>query len=329
MWQYRSLVRIFLAAASLLSIVPAHIGSGDSVQARNTESVIESISPELPAGVSVSIVGFDTFVRVEAKGHDVLVKGYEEEPYLRISKEGTVQVNDSSMTTVLNSDRYANVDISTFAKSDIPKWRTIRTDGTAMWHDHRSHWMSPKPPAVVDTKGTVLTWTIPITVDGKTSEVNGSLYLRDEATKAWWVVSVLAVIASVLLALGRRRLVLPLLAAVSLAGVAVGTLEFTGLSGEARITPVLLLFSGGALVLSAVNFVVRRVSTNTYYEDALNAGVGAMLAIGMWLCIEQVSTAYVPGLDSPWMARLVLTVMAGVGVSAIVNGVLRITRIND
>jgi hypothetical protein len=54
-----------------------------------------------------------------------------------------------------------------------------------------------------------------------------------------------------------------------------------------------------------------------------------MMLVGMWLCIDQVSTAYVPGLDSPWMARGVLTVMAGVGISAVVNGVLRIARIND
>lgn len=322
-------MRLFLAAASLLSVAPAHIGSGDSVQARNTESVIESVSPALPSGVKVSIVGFDTFVRIESQGHDVLVEGYEEEPYLRISKDGTVDVNDSSMTTVLNSDRYANVDLSTFVKSDIPKWRTVRTDGVAMWHDHRSHWMSPKPPAVVDNKGTVLTWTIPLTVDGNTVAVNGSLYLRDEASKLWWLVAVGAVIASVLLAMSRRRLVLPVLMAVSLAGIAVGALAFTGLSGEAQITPVLLLFSAGAFVLSVVNAVVRRLSANTDYEDALNAGAGAMMVIGMWLCIEQVSTAYVPGLASPWMARLVLTTMAGVGISAVVNGVLRIAKINN
>lgn len=322
-------MRLFLAAASLLSVAPAHIGSGDSVQARNTESVVESVSPALPSGVKVSIVGFDTFVRIESQGHDVLVEGYEEEPYLRISKDGTVDVNDSSMTTVLNSDRYANVDLSTFVKSDIPKWRTVRTDGVAMWHDHRSHWMSPKPPAVVDNKGTVLTWTIPLTVDGNTVAVNGSLYLRDEASKLWWLVAVGAVIASVLLAMSRRRLVLPVLMAVSLAGIAVGALAFTGLSGEAQITPVLLLFSAGAFVLSVVNAVVRRLSANSDYEDALNAGAGAMMVIGMWLCIEQVSTAYVPGLASPWMARLVLTTMAGVGISAVVNGVLRIAKINN
>jgi hypothetical protein len=75
--------------------------------------------------------------------------------------------------------------------------------------------------------------------------------------------------------------------------------------------------------------LVRRLSGNVDFEDALNVGVGAMMLVGMWLCIEQVSTAYVPGLDSPWMARAVLTLMAGVGISAVVNGVLRIARIND
>lgn len=305
------------------------MGSGDSVQPRNTESVIESVSPELPQGVAVSVVGSDTFIRLQTEGHDVLVEGYEKEPYLRISKTGVVQVNDSSMTTVLNSDRYANVDVSNFVRSDIPKWRTIATDGIAMWHDHRSHWMSPKRPAVIDTKGTVLTWDIPITVDGTVHSVRGSLYLRQQATVLWWLITVVAIGLGVWAALRRRQLLTVALIAVSLFATVVGILEFAGLSGEARITPVLLIFAGGALAISLINNAVRRFSSTEYIGWALNAGAGALLAVATWICADQVRAAYVPGLDTPWLARLAVTAMAGIGIVAIVNGVFRTIRIED
>ena len=90
-----------LSLLSLVAFTPAHLGSGDDVQPRDTVSVIESVVPALPATVRVSIVGGDTFLRIESDGVPVEVHGYDDEQYLRISAAGRVEVNVNSTTSVL------------------------------------------------------------------------------------------------------------------------------------------------------------------------------------------------------------------------------------
>ncbi len=305
------------------------MGSGDAVQPRNTQSVIESVTPALPKDVKFSIVGSDTFVRVESVGHDVQVQGYEDEPYLRIDKVGTVQVNDSSQTTVLNSERYGNVDLTEFKKSDIPKWRTIATNGIAMWHDHRSHWMNPVKPATIDDKGTVLQWTIPITVDGVVTKVDGALYLRDSPSLLWWLVSLMSLLLAGILALKNPRTLRLATLLLSACGVLVGTLELIGLPTGARITPILLMFSASALVLSAIAFVGQRIRIASHIAAAMSAGAGGAMLVAVWLCSDQVKSAYVPGITQEWAARSTLTAMAGFGVVAIIDAYVRIARGSD
>ena len=319
-------MRVVLALVSLVSFVPQHMGSGDSVQARDTQSVIESVTPSLPGGVKVSVVGSDTFIRIESRGHNVQVPGYENEPYLRINKNGVVQVNDSSQTTVLNGNRYGSVDLSTFKKSDIPKWRTIATSGIAMWHDHRSHWMSPIRPAVIDDAGTVLKWTVPVIVDGVQTQIRGTLYLRAEAPMMWWGIALLALLLAVFVSSWNSRALRMLVVLIACLGVFVGAQEFIGLPTGARITPVLLLFSIGATLLASASLVGERWKMPSHVSASLNAGAGAALLVAVWLCVGQVRSAYVPGLDAPWIARTTLTAMVGVGVVAVVDAFIRITK---
>ena len=317
-------MRFFVGLLSLLPIAPAHIGSGDSVQPRDTVSVIESISPALPAGVQVSIVGADTYLRVESRGVAIEVPGYEGEPYVQIDVDGRVQINDGSMTTLLNSERYGNVELSSFVASDVPKWRTIATNGIAMWHDHRSHWMSPLRPATIDDKGTVQSFDIPMVIGGINTTISGTLYLREKASIGWWLFGVAALVGAFVLSLARRRAFFRAIAVVSLVGTGVGAAEYMGLPDGARITPVLLLFSLAASAIAALSLVNRFQKNGGLVAMSMNAGAGATLAITAWLCADQVRAAYVPGLDAPWLARIVVPVMFGAGIVAVIDGVMRI-----
>jgi hypothetical protein len=318
-------VRIVLALFSMVSFVPQHMGSGDSVQARDTESVIESITPALPDGVKFSIVGADTFVRIESRSHEVQVNGYENEPYIRINKSGRVQVNDSSQTTFLNSNRYGFF-FSNFKKSDIPKWRTIATNGVAMWHDHRSHWMNPIRPATIDDRGTVLKWSVPVVVDGAKTTISGTLYLRAQASGAWWLVAFVSLLAACVLAVKKPRAMRGVVIAISFCGVVVGAQEFAGLPSGARITPILLLFSLGASLLATAAWIGNRWRMPAHVSAALSAGAGAALLVAVWQCVGQVRAAYIPGLTDMWTARATLTAMVGVGIVAIADAFLRITK---
>ena len=320
-------MRFVLGLLSLLPLAPSHLGSGDSVQPRNTESVIESVIPALPAGARVDIIGGDTFVRLRTENHTVIVPGYEGEPYLRFEKNDEVFINDASPTTALNGDRYGNVDMSAFVEGADAKWRRIATNGTAMWHDHRVHWMSPKPPAPIDDEGTVLTWKIPIMIDNVPTIISGTLFLRQEASMAWWLIGMVALILSVVLTLAKSRILHLALLAVAIVGVVVGMTQLLGLPNGARITPLLLMFSSGAaLIATASLFVSRTTKVPQYVALAMQAGIGATFVVCAWLCFDQVRAAYVPGVGPAWIVRSLIPIMLGMGVVSMIDGVTRVLR---
>ena len=326
MEQYRSGVRLFVGLLSLLPLAPAHLGSGDSVQPRNTVSVIEKISPAVPGGVKIEIVGGDSFVRLTAIGVRAEVPGIENEPYIRINEDGLVEINDASMAAVFNGDRYGGMDTSRMKPSPVPKWRTISVEGIAMWHDHRIHWMSPTEPPTIDDKGTIQPWKIPLTIAGKETVVSGTLYLRDQASIAWWFLIIPTAAIAVFLSLVRRRAFFALVVGVSLLGVVTGLLEFTGLPKGAQITPVMLMFCAGAAAI-AIAAAIRLIRTGAMHiAVSLNAGAGAALVVCAWLTADQVRAAYIPGIDAMWLARTAIPVMMAVGLVAVIDGVTRIIR---
>ncbi len=320
-------MRLILGLLSVLPFPAQHMGSGDSVQPRDTVSIIKSVAPALPNGVDVDIVGSDTFVRVRSVGHDVMITGYQNEPYMHITTTGDVFVNDGSQTTLINGNRYGDVDTSNFVESPTPVWRKIGTNGTAMWHDHRVHWMSPKRPAPIDTLGTVVEWKVPFSVDGVATTMTGTLFLREKASVLWWLAGFAALLCAVVLSVRRRREFFVATFLMSLVGVVVGVIQYVGLPSGARITPLILMFSASASVVAAVSmFMQCRGTSSQHIAVSLNAGAGATLVVCAWLCADQVRAAYVPGIDQQWIVRMLIPVLLGVGFVATIDGVTRIMR---
>ena len=300
---------------------PTHLGSGDDVQPRNTEAVVTTVSPALPEGVKVDIVGADTFVRVRSDGHVVAIPGYEQESYIEISSTNEVRVNVNSITYLLNQTRYG---------SDVPEvttdqvtWETVSTNGEYMWHDHRVHWMSQKPPATINDDGLIQTWVIPLTVDAQDVIVSGELYLRDAASRLWWGVGVIMLIATVALSVLNRRALVTLLLGISTAGTIIGALEFLGLPGEARITPLMFIFSVVALSLSAVA-IIADTKNRSVVVDPLIAGIGLTFLVLTWQVRDQVRAFYIPGLEAEFLARILVPSIFGAGIVALVDGVKRV-----
>lgn len=320
-------MRLMMGLLSVLPFPAQHMGSGDSVQPRDTVSVIESVKPALPDGVKVDIVGSDTFVRVQSVGHDVMVTGYKNEPYMHITTKGEVFVNDGSQTTLINGNRYGNVDTGSFVESPNPVWRKIGTNGTAMWHDHRVHWMSPKRPAPIDTAGTVLEWKVSMSVDGVPTTVAGTLFLREKSSVLWWLTGFSALLCAVVLSVYRRRAFFVLTFLMSMLGVVIGAMQYLGLPDGARITPLILMFSTGAAVVAATSMMMqRRGQASQHIAVSLNAGAGATLVVCGWLCADQVRAAYVPGIDQEWLVRVLIPALLGIGFVATIDGVMRIVR---
>lgn len=307
---------------------PGHLGSGDSVRPRDTETVIESVVPSLPSGVVVDVVGSDTFLRLRSRGHAVEIPGYEGEPYVRIDADGSVWLNAASSTSVLNGDRYGNVDLSSFVPSAEPRWDKIADDATVMWHDHRSHWMSPKTPAVVDADGTVQEFAIPVRVDGTVHTVNGTLYLRHRASLWWWASGILATAVMVALALLRRRLAAVVTIATGGVASVVGVVQWLGLPAGARVTPLLAVFGALAASIGTAGVVVSRGGAvrARLVGASMHAGAGAMLVAVAAMTADHVRAAYVPGLGWEWVVRVLVPVVLAVGVVAAIDGAWRVVR---
>ena len=137
--------------------------------------------------MEAEIRGGDSFLELTVdEGHTVIVEGYEGEPYLRFSPDGTVERNLLSTATYLNDDRRgAGVTIppeATEADADTPpEWEKVASGGQYAWHDHRVHWMDASPPDIdrgERVAGEYDPWRVPIVVDGAAGRGAGHPHLR-------------------------------------------------------------------------------------------------------------------------------------------------------
>ncbi len=164
------------AVLVLISAAPAwgHEGNPDY------RSVIDRVTPKVP-GVSFEVLSYDSYFQLlDQHGHEVVIYGYEDEPYARVLKDGTVQVNERSPAYFLNDTRYPTTEVPPSADAKAPpRWKTVDDSGTFLWHDHRMHYGSEAtPPQVKDTskKTKVYDYEIPLRIDGRKGAIDGTLY---------------------------------------------------------------------------------------------------------------------------------------------------------
>ncbi len=204
-------VALLAVFALLAPATPALAHGGNP----NYRSVINRVEPVLP-GLNFEVLDYDSYMQlVDRGGHAVTIYGYDGEPYARILRDGTVQVNRRSPATYLNDNRFAEVTVPPIANAKAaPLWKTVDDSGTFVWHDHRMHYMSPATPPQVTDKGKktkIFDYTIPLRVDGKKGSIDGTLYWVGSAntSKLPFVLAGLAIVliggGLVLLARRRRR----------------------------------------------------------------------------------------------------------------------------
>ena len=171
--------RAAFAVVAVLVACPAAAGHGDGA-ARGFTSAVTSLQPE-PAGLSAQVLAGDDQLRVRNDTtQEVVIQGYEGEPYLRFDAAGGVFRNANSPATYLNEERYGGVDVPATASKDAePDWKRVARGRFYDWHDHRIHWMSASDPPTVrkapDEPHHVFDWTVPGTAGGMPLAISGSL----------------------------------------------------------------------------------------------------------------------------------------------------------
>lgn len=164
-------------------------------------------------GLKWQVFGGDALVELtNHTGTSVVVLGYEGEPYLLYTPGEGVMRNERSPATFLNDDRWANVAVPREASATAdPVWELVASGDSYAWHDHRMHWMSFFPPAIViadrQHEQLVFEWELPLLVGdpGRAVAAKGELLWIPPVV--WWppVVILGAVFAAVVALYAARR----------------------------------------------------------------------------------------------------------------------------
>ena len=142
-------------------------------------SELQGVQPAVN-GLELEVAGGDRFLLMtNATGEEVVVMGYDDEPYLRFLPSRVVEVNTRSPSKYANEDRYALQPVPAQAASDAPpRWQPVSRNGTYRWFDHRIHLMEKgRPPQVRDEgqRTKIFDWDVPMTVGGERARALGTL----------------------------------------------------------------------------------------------------------------------------------------------------------
>lgn len=208
---HRAALAVATTLLVLLMATPALSHEGNP----NYRSELRSVKPRVP-GVDFQVLDYDSDMELVAReGHEVTIYGYEGEPYARILRDGTVQVNQRSPSTYLNGDRFAEAPVPKSADPKArPAWKTVDGSGTFSWHDHRMHYMATGTPSQVKDESRrteIFDYEVPLRIDGRKGAIDGTLYWVGPAdtSKTPFLIAGAAIVllggAAVLVARRRRR----------------------------------------------------------------------------------------------------------------------------
>lgn len=301
--------------ATLVSLGIAAPAAADEAVPSRYETTIESITPAVDT-VTVSMIGGDNFVELSVTaGHEVIVLGYEAEPYLWFQADGTVSENRRSKATYLDDTRYGTVEVpDDLLPSDEPEWVEIADGGRWAWRDHRAHWLSDTPPLGLAPGDQVLDNTIPLDVDGQRVTVRLLSTWVPEPSRL--PVDVAAVVGVILgfSAMSRRGVPgVPVLVVGVLATV-VGVWQVLSLPSETAPGPLVWVLPVVTVIGGAAATAYRNRGWSNW------VAVGGALAVTVWagLRAEVIRYAVLPT-DAPfWFDRAVTAGAAVTGVITIV-----------
>jgi hypothetical protein len=310
---------------ALLLVVGAGPAHADAAGPGNYESEVDAVVPRV-AAVHAEVRGGDAFLRIEVDpGHEVVVEGYEGEPYLRIDAHGVVSENQLSPARQLNGARFGTADDAGYDPTQAdptapPDWRRVDDGGAYSWHDHRIHYMGG-PTSVIDGadgRVEVFAWSVPITVDGEPAAVEGTLFWEPDTSVVLDLLPglVLALLAGIVAWRWPRRSGLTVTLAAVLA-VAVERGEWVEQPPEVRTIGAGVVAAGVALAASVAALACARWARSARFLGAL---AGAALVGWALTRLDDLGEPVLPTSLPAWFERTSVPIVFGVGLA--VAGVL-------
>ncbi len=221
----RKAITAVLVGVTAVLVGAAPAAAHGSAEPTNYLSELVRVDGDL-TGVELRVVALGE--RIEAtrtSAAEVVVLGYDNEPYLKFDASG-VWRSSTSRATYLNEDRFAQVVVpDTATATATPDWQLVSTNHTFSWHDHRAHWMGfEEPPGVQrdrDARQVVYSDAIRLRIDGRDAIVHTQVtWVPPPPTMLWLVAMVLAGGLGVI-AVASRPTVAPLLGVLAALGALV------------------------------------------------------------------------------------------------------------
>ena len=307
---------------------PASAHGLSGPQPTNYVTRITALTPHV-AAVSVRVIDLGNRIELRnASRHVVTVLGYQGEPYLRLGPQG-VWRNQRSPATFLNRTTLLTAPAPpSYSASAPPDWRQISSGTVVRWHDHRTHWMAPSAPAVVQhdpgRRHVVLRWSLALRIDARPAILTGEVVWVPGPAPWPWAGLALLVAVSVALVTRIRPTwcwVLAVLVAGETAAVAHGVAawDFSTASLPSRIGLVAYDAAALATGLLAGWATVRHRSLYRVSPPLLLAGV--VLAIGVGGAnVMSLFRSQLPSVFSAGAVRALVAAAIGIGVGLLVTG---------
>lgn len=323
----RNVLALTLALVTMLAFSPS--AQADAAGPTDYRTDIVSIEPATPA-IKVEMIGGDSFLSLtQIEPVEVLVLGYQAEPYLRFDTDGRVYENRRSPAVFLNQERYGEEEPPPFARADArPEWAEVADNGRYSWHDHRSHWMNPNPPPSAQAGDQVLEATVPIQVDGRPVTITVASFLLDGpsnfAALGGFVAATFAigVVMSTMQRSGRAGLA----ALTGLFAAALGLIAFRSVPPETEPSALLWLLPLLAVGAGFSVILLRNRTATTVYLDGLGLAGGALLLAWGIFRIDALQRALIPSDAPAWLDRFGIVVAALLGLAIAVKSLVGLLR---
>lgn len=190
----------------VLMAPPAGAHTVGGVDVSNYRTRVRSITPAV-AGITLRVVdNGDRLELTNSTGKDVVVVGYDDEPYVRVGPRGVFE-NEWSPATFLNRTRQNPAPPPESADpTATPQWRRISGGDTVRWHDHRAHWMGDRDPPFVEgapgEEHLIQRFKIELRTDGETIQARGDVRWIPAPSPWLWIAG--AAVFGVLIVVGAR-----------------------------------------------------------------------------------------------------------------------------
>jgi hypothetical protein len=312
-----------VACGVLGSTAPASAHAVTGVKATNYKSEIVGV-----AGGPLEVRLLDLGRRIELVNRDatdIVVLGYEGEPWLRVGPDGVFE-NESSNSAYLERQRRGRATGSPPDPAEAagpPEWRRTGSGSTLVWRDRRTHVEGPTPSQVArdpDARHVIVPrWTVEA-VRGETRlAIVGRISYEPPPTAVPWVVAAVVLFAAPLLMLRSPRapellaLGLALLIAVDI----VHSFANAAVSGGSLATHAGSVLRGGSVGVTAWILGALSIPGLHRRTDAglILAGVSALMIAfyGGVTDAAALATSQVPSALSPFLLRFAVTFSLGFG----------------